>query len=87
MEGWHKERLKWEGFGRSILKICIIQALKIQRGNYFGREPTGRAEVEAKFWKIKIGKAEGNDEIAGEITKGGGDGGGTLEMEAMQYGL
>ena len=24
MGGWHRERMKYEGFGRSILKICII---------------------------------------------------------------
>ena len=28
MGGWHKERMKCEGFGRSILKICIIKILR-----------------------------------------------------------
>ena len=28
MGSWHWERLKCEGFGRSILKICLIQILR-----------------------------------------------------------
>ena len=40
MGGWHKERMKYEGFGRSILKeqvevhMCGFDG--IQRGNYSG---------------------------------------------------
>ena len=41
----------------------------IRRGNYFGGEPIGRAEVEMKIGKLKNGK----DEIIGEMIKGGGD--------------
>ena len=39
----------------------------IQRSNYFGGEPIGRAEVKVRVGKHKNGKA------AGEMTKGGGD--------------
>ena len=35
--------------------------------------PIGRADVEVRVGKLKNGKATGKDEIAGEMTKGGGD--------------
>ena len=44
-----------------------------QRDNYFGGEPFGRAEVEVGASKLKNGKAAGEDEITGEMIKGGGD--------------
>ena len=45
----------------------------IRRGNYFGRESIGRAEVEVRVGKLKNGKAAGKDEITGEMINGGGD--------------
>ena len=42
----------------------------IQRGNYFGGEPTGRAEVEVTVRKFKNGKAPGKNEITLEMIKG-----------------
>ena len=39
----------------------------IRRGNYFGGEPTGRAEVEVRVGKLKNGKDAGGDEITGEM--------------------
>ena len=45
----------------------------IQRDNYFGGEPVGRAEGEVRVGKLKNGKAAGKDEITGEMLKGGGD--------------
>ena len=45
----------------------------IWRGNYFGGEPIGRAEVEMRVGKLKNGKATTKDEITGEMKKGGGD--------------
>ena len=42
----------------------------IRRGNYFGGEPIGRAEVEMKVCKLKNGKTAGKDEITGEVIKG-----------------
>ena len=50
---------------------------RIWRGNYFGEEPIGRAEVEARVGKLKNGKATGKDEIIGKMIKGG------LDLEAM----
>ena len=44
----------------------------IRRGNYFGREPIGRAEVEVRVGKLKDGKAAGKNEITGGIIKSGG---------------
>ena len=41
----------------------------IRRGNYFGGEPIGRAEVEVRVGKLKNGKAAGKDEITREIIK------------------
>ena len=46
---------------------------RIRRGNYFGGEPSGRAEVEVRVGKLKNGKAAAKDEITGEMIKGGGD--------------
>ena len=51
--------------------MCGFEA--IRRGNYFGGEPIGRAEVKVRVDKLKNGKAEGKDQITGEIIKGGGD--------------
>ena len=45
----------------------------IQRGNYFGGEPIGRAEVEVRVGKLNNGKGAGKDEITGEMIKGGGE--------------
>ena len=45
----------------------------ILRGNYFRGEPIGIAEVEVRVRKFKNGKAAGQDEITGEMIKGGGD--------------
>ena len=39
----------------------------IQKGNYFGGEPTGRAEVEVRVGKLKNGKAVGKDDFTGEM--------------------
>ena len=85
MGDWHKENLKFEGFGRSISKICIIYILRNRlqstyvalirfgKGNNFGGEPIGRAEVEVRVGKLKNGKAPSKGEITGEIIKGGDD--------------
>ena len=45
----------------------------IRRGNYFGEEPIGRAEVEVRMGKLNNGKAAGKDENTEEMIKGGGD--------------
>ena len=45
----------------------------IQRGNYYGGEPIGRAEVEFRVGKLKNEKAPHKDEITGERIKSGGD--------------
>ena len=51
--------------------MCGFDA--IRRGNYFGGEPVGRAEVEVRVDKLKNGKAAGKNEITEEMIKGGGD--------------
>ena len=45
----------------------------IRRGNYFDREPFGRAEVEVGVGKLKNEKAAGKDEIKEKMIKGGDD--------------
>ena len=45
----------------------------IRRGNYFGGELIGRAEVEVRVGKLKHGKAPVGDEITREMIKGEGD--------------
>ena len=42
-----------------VVHICGFDG--IQRGNYFGGEPIGRAEVEVRVGKLKNGKAAGKD--------------------------
>ena len=44
----------------------------IRRGNYFGREPTERADVEVRVGKLKNGKVTFKDDLNGEMIKGGG---------------
>ena len=41
----------------------------VLRGNYFGREPIRRMEVEVRVAKIKNRKVAGKDEVIGEIKK------------------
>ena len=48
--------------------MCGIDG--IQRGNNFGGEPIGIAEVEVRVGKLKKGKAAGKDEITGEMIEG-----------------
>ena len=55
----------------------------IQRGNYFGREPIGRSEVEVRVGKLKNEEAAGKDEITGEIIKGTSDKVVGVDLEAM----
>ena len=45
----------------------------VRRGNYFGGEPTGRAEIKVRVWKLKNGEAVGKGDVSGEMTKAGGD--------------
>ena len=45
---------------------------EIRRGNYFGGEPIGKAEVEVRVSKLKNEKVTGRDEIARLMIKGGG---------------
>ena len=45
---------------------------EIQRDNYCGGEPNGRAEVEVRVGKLKNGMGPGKDEITREMVKSGG---------------
>ena len=45
----------------------------IQRGNYFGGEPIGKAEVKRRVGKLKNEKATGKDDITGVMIRGGDD--------------
>ena len=42
---------------------------RIQRVNYFRREPIGKAEVGLRIGKLKNGKAAVKNEIIGEMIK------------------
>ena len=57
--------------GQVAVHMCGFDG--IRRGNYFGKEPTGRAEVEMRVGKLKNGKAAGEDEFTGEMIKDGAD--------------
>ena len=39
----------------------------VRRGNYFGGEPIGRAEVKVRVGNLKNEKAAGKDEVTGEM--------------------
>ena len=74
MECWHKERVKFEGFGRNILynidaqeeiPVHICGFGGIWRGNCFEGELIGRAEVEVGVGKLRNGKGKGKDNITG----------------------
>ena len=43
---------------------------RIRRGNYFGGELIGIAEVEVRVGKLQNGKAASKDEITEEMIKG-----------------
>ena len=45
----------------------------MERSNYFGGEPIKRIEVKLRVGNLKNEKAEGKDEVTGEIVKGGHD--------------
>ena len=45
----------------------------VQKGNYFGGEPIRRTEVEARVRNLKNRKAEGKNEVIGEMIKVEGD--------------
>ena len=50
-----------------VVHMCGFD--RIRRGNYFGGEPIGRAEVEVRVGKLKNGKAASKDEITEEMIK------------------
>ena len=67
---------KLDGNGRLALLQVVVHMYGfdgVHRGNYFGGEPVGRAEVKARVGKFKNREATGKDEINGEIIKGGDD--------------
>ena len=57
----------------------------VRRGNYFGGEPIGRAEVKVRVGNLKNGKAAGKDEVTGEMRndKRWRLQGSVLDLEAM----
>ena len=84
MGGQHKEdevQRIWKEYFEDLYTIDTQEQVAIhmcdfdgiQRGNYFGGKPIGRAEVEMRAEKLKNGKAAGKDEITEEMIKDGGD--------------
>ena len=71
----------WKEYFKDLYNIDTQEQVAVQmcgfdgiwRGNYFGGEPIGRAEVEVRVGKLKNGKATGKDEITGNMIEGGGD--------------
>ena len=55
--------------GEVIIHLCGFNG--VRRGNYFGGEPIRRTVVEVIVGKLKNGKAASNDEVTGEMIKGG----------------
>ena len=51
--------------------MCEIDG--VHGGNYFGKEPIRRTEVEARVGKLKNGKGAGKVEVTGEMIKSGGE--------------
>ena len=63
MEGWHRERMKYNIDTQEEVAVIMSGFAGIQRGNNFGGEPTGRTEVEVRVGKLKNGMAAAKDEI------------------------
>ena len=53
--------------GENAVNMCLFYGAK--RGNYFGREPVNRTEVEVKvkMKKLKHSKAAGKNEVTAEM--------------------
>ena len=72
-------RRLWKEYFENLHNMGIQEQFAVHmcgfdgRGNCFGGEPIGRAEVEIGVGKLKNGKAAGKDEVTGEMIKGGGD--------------
>ena len=60
-----------------VVHMCGFDG--VWRGNYFGREPIRKTEVEERVTKLKNGRAASKDEVAGEMVKSGGG----LDLEAV----
>ena len=69
MGGWHNNNI----YIQEQVAVLMCGFDGIQRGNYLGGNPIGRAEVEVRVRKLKNGKAAGQDEIIEEMINGGGD--------------
>ena len=71
----------WKEYFEDLYNLDIQEQVAVHmcsfdrnwRGNYFGGEPIGRAEVDVRVGKLNKGKAAGKDEITGEKIKGRGD--------------
>ena len=59
MGGWYRERKDTQE--EVAVHVCDFNG--IRKGNYFGGEHFGRAEVEVRLGKLKNRKATGKDEI------------------------
>ena len=67
----------WKEYFENLYNIDIHEQVAvhmcgfngIQRGNYYGEEPIGRAKVKVRLGKLKSGKSTGKDEITGELKK------------------
>ena len=74
-QGEDKVRRIWKEYFEDLYNIDTEEQVAahmcgfdgIWRENYFGGEPIGRADAEAKVLKLKNGKAAGNDAITGEM--------------------
>ena len=72
-QGEDEARKIWKGYFEDLhntdteeevtVHICGFDG--VRRGNYFGGEPIGRAEVEMRVSKLKNGKAAEKDEFTG----------------------
>ena len=79
-QGEDKARKIWKKYFEELYNVDTQEQVAvhicgfdvIRRGNYFGGEPIGRAEVEVSVGKLKNRKAAGKDEITGEMIKGEG---------------
>ena len=72
-QGENEARKIWKEYFEDLYNINTQEEVAvhmcdfdgIRRGNYFGGEPIGRAEVEGRVGKLNNGKGADKDEITG----------------------
>ena len=69
MRGYFEDLYNEDTKEQVAVYICDFGC--VRRGNYFGRKPVERTEVEERMIKLKNGKATSKDKVTGEMINRG----------------